>query len=142
ASARIGLTDQRAHYINPTTSGDVIAGTGFGDLVTITGANGYSATGRAVLDFGPYDSPSRSVRQGIYTQTTYQLAENLAVSGGGNFEHEKAYSDPNGVPTATRDNGTLWVEGRGTLFDRASVTAGLGYAHLEGYASRYSPRLS
>jgi iron complex outermembrane receptor protein/vitamin B12 transporter len=26
--------------------------------------------------------------------------------------------------------------------DRVSVTAGLGYAHIEGYASRYSPRLS
>jgi vitamin B12 transporter len=36
----------------------------------------------------------------------------------------------------------VWIEGRGSIADRISVTAGLGYAHIEGYASRYSPRLS
>ncbi len=34
------------------------------------------------------------------------------------------------------------MEGRGSLADRVSITAGLGYAHIEGYASAYSPRLS
>jgi iron complex outermembrane receptor protein/vitamin B12 transporter len=34
------------------------------------------------------------------------------------------------------------LEGRGSLLDRVSITAGLGYARIEGYASRYSPRLS
>jgi iron complex outermembrane receptor protein/vitamin B12 transporter len=142
ASARLGLSDQRAHFINPTTSGEIFSGTGFGDVVTIKGANGYSSTGRGVLDYGPYDSPSRAARQGLYAQSTYQWNGNLSISGGGNFEHEAAYSNPDADPTTTRDNGTIWVEGRGSLVDRLSVTAGLGYAHLEGYASRYTPRLS
>ena len=34
------------------------------------------------------------------------------------------------------------MEGRGSFVDRISITAGLGYARIEGYASRYSPRLS
>jgi vitamin B12 transporter len=142
ASARLGLSDQRAHFFNPTTSGTIISGTGFGDVVTITGANGYSATGRGILDYGPYDSPSRSARQGIYAQTTYQVSHRLTVSGGGNYEHEQAYSDPAADPTTTRNNGTVWGEGRASVADRISLTAGLGYAHLVGYASRFTPRLS
>ena len=34
------------------------------------------------------------------------------------------------------------MEGRGSLADRVTVTAGLGYARIEGYASAYSPRVS
>ena len=54
-SVRFGLSDQRAHFGNPTLSGENIFGVGFGDTVTITGANGFSATGRGALDFGTYD---------------------------------------------------------------------------------------
>jgi iron complex outermembrane receptor protein/vitamin B12 transporter len=66
----------------------------------------------------------------------------VSISGGGNYEHEAAYTDPEADPTTTRDNGTVWVEGRTSLVDRVSVTAGLGYAHLEGFASRFTPRVS
>ena len=34
------------------------------------------------------------------------------------------------------------MEGRGTLVNRVSLTAGIGHARIEGFASRYSPRLS
>lgn len=142
ASGRLGLSDQRARFVNPTTSGTVFSGVGFGDVRTITGANGYSATGRGVLDWGPYDSRSRGVRQGVYAQTTYQAGRHLSISGGGNYEREKAYTDPDGDPTTTRDNGTIWVEGRGSVLDRVSLTAGVGVAHIDGYASRSTPRVS
>jgi iron complex outermembrane receptor protein/vitamin B12 transporter len=139
---RVGLSDQRAHSVNPTLSGQNIGGTGFGDTVTLVGANGYSATGRAALDFGPYDSQSRSVRQGVYGQTTYQLSPSLALSGGGDYEREQAFTNPDADPSTTRHNGTVWAEGRGSLADRVNITGGLGYARIERYASAYSPRLS
>jgi vitamin B12 transporter len=142
ASARVGLSDQRTHFVNPTISGEDIGGTGFGSTVTIVGANGYSATGRGALDVGTYDTQNRSARQGLYAQTTYQIRPTFTVSGGGDYEREQGFRDPNADPTATRHNGTVWVEGRGSLADRLNVTAGLGYAHIEGYASRYAPRLS
>ena len=66
----------------------------------------------------------------------------MSLSGGGDYEREQAFSDPDADPTTTRHNGAVWMEGRGALVDRVSVTAGLGYARIEGYASRYSPRLS
>jgi vitamin B12 transporter len=148
ASARIGLSDQRSQSVNPTLSGQVVQSAfgpvGFGRVVTITGANGYSATGQGELDFGTFDSETRSARQGIYAQTTYELHRNLSVSGGGDFEREQGFpgSDIFGDPTTTRGNSAVWIEGRGTLADRVSVTAGLGHARIEGFASRYSPRLS
>jgi len=142
ASARVGLSDQRMTYENPTLSGENIFGVGFGDTITIAGANGYSATGRAVLDYGTYTGASRATRQGIYAQTTYDLSRYLSLSGGGDYEREQAFDDPDGDPTTTRNNGAVWIEGRGSVADRVSVTAGLGHAHIEGYASRYSPRLS
>ena len=70
------------------------------------------------------------------------MSPNLSLSGGGDYEREQAFTDPDAEPTTTRHNGAVWVEGRGSLVDRVSVTAGLGYARIEGYASRYSPRLS
>jgi iron complex outermembrane receptor protein/vitamin B12 transporter len=117
---------------------------GFGKVVTITGANGYSATGQGELDFGTFDSQTRSARQGVYAQTTYELHRNLSVSGGGDFEREQGFPGSNifGDPTTTRGNSAVWIEGRGTLADRISVTAGLGHARIEGFASRYSPRVS
>jgi len=142
ASARVGLSDQRSRYINPSLSGENIFGIGFGDTVTLRGANGYSVTGRGVLDYGPGNYPSRSARQGVYAQTTYTVAHNISVSGGGDFEREQAFTDPDADPTTTRDNGTVWVEAHAALADRITATGGVGFAHIEGFANRYSPRIS
>lgn len=142
ASARVGLSDQRADYRNPTTSGTVIFGIGYGDVMTIRGANGYTATGRGVLDYGPFEARDRATRRGVYAQTTYEVTRALSISGGGNFERESAYSDPDADPTTTRDTGTIWLEGRGSIAGRLGLTAGLGYARIEGYAGRATPRLS
>ncbi len=142
AAVRLGLTGLRSHYENPTLSGENIFGVGFGDTMTITGANGYSVTGRGAVDFGTYAGDNRSARQGFYAQTTYQITDAFSVSGGGDYEREQAYTNPDADPTTTRNNDAVWVEGRGAVVDRVSVTAGLGHAHIEGYASRYAPRLS
>jgi iron complex outermembrane receptor protein/vitamin B12 transporter len=142
ASARLGISDQKLEYENPTLSGEDIFGVGFGSTVTIRGANGTSATGRGVLDYGTYEGASRSARQSIYLQTTYELNRSLSISGGGDYEREQAFSDPEADPSTTRNNHAVWVEGRGSLVDRISLTAGLGHAHIEGYASRFAPRLS
>jgi vitamin B12 transporter len=142
ASVRVGLSDQRAHFANPTLSGQIVSGVGFGDVTTIKGANGYSVTGQGALDWGLYDSHSRAARQGVYAQTSYQLYRNFSLAGGGNYEREQAFTDPDADPTTTRNNTAIWIEGRGTLIDRVSVTAGLGHADIEGYASRFTPRVS
>jgi vitamin B12 transporter len=144
AAVRFGSWDGRSHFENPTQSGTIVGGIGLGNVVTITGANGYSATGRAILDFGPFKSDARSARQGLYGQTSYQLLPDLNIAGGFNVEREQGFPSANidGDPTTTRNNRAVWVEGRGTVVHRVSVTAGLGYAHNEAFDNAFSPRLS
>jgi iron complex outermembrane receptor protein/vitamin B12 transporter len=144
AAVRFGSWDGRSHFENPTLSGTNIGGTGFGNVVTISGANGYSVTGRAILDFGPFSSDSRSARQGVYGETSYQLIPDLNIAGGVSFEREQGFPSANidADPTTTRNNRAVWVEGRGTVVHRVSVTAGLGYAHNEAFDNAFSPRLS
>jgi iron complex outermembrane receptor protein/vitamin B12 transporter len=144
AAVRFGSWDGRSHFENPTTSGTIIGGTGFGNVVTITGANGYSVTGRGILDFGPFSSDSRSARQGFYGETSYQVMPQLNIAGGANFEREQGFPSANidADPTTTRNNRAVWVEGRGAIAHRLSVTAGLGYAHNEAFDNAFSPRLS
>src|SRR4029453_7666425 len=79
-----------------------------GKSMTLTGANGYSVTGRAILDFaGQYPSifRSRTRRRALFADTTYHVGRDLDVSGGGRIEREDGFSDPEQEPTATRNNG-------------------------------------
>src|SRR5262245_27336103 len=94
AAARVGVSGLRSHYEKPTLSGQDIFGVGFGDVTTITGANGYSVTGQGALDFGTFAGDNRSTRQGFYAQTTYQFNNSFSVSGGGDYEREQAYTNP------------------------------------------------
>jgi iron complex outermembrane receptor protein/vitamin B12 transporter len=151
SSVRFGLFDQTLNYLNPTPTGTYVDPFGFGgnyvgNLVTITGANGFSATGRGILDyaFSPFPSTfdTRTTRKTLSGQATVQVATNLQVSGGARYEREQGYDDPEADPSATRDNGGLFVEGRAGLGDRVFVTAGVGYEHNAAFKSAVTPRVS
>ena len=150
STVRFGSTGQTSSYVNPTPTGEAFDPFGFGanylgNEVTITGANGYSATGRAILDFGgayPSAFDSRTTRRALSGQATYLVGSDVHVSGGGRFEREQGYGDPNGDPTATRDNGGLFVEVRGSIGGRTYISAGLGYEHNAAFGSAGTPRLS
>ena len=79
STLRFASWDGRSHYENPTLSGSVINGFGYGDVVTMTGANGYSVTGRGILDYGPSKSDSRSSRQGVGKQAASGCIERKAA---------------------------------------------------------------
>jgi vitamin B12 transporter len=143
-AVRFGSFDQTVNFTDPTPSGIFDGFNYLGDVVTIVGANGFSTTGQAILDFsGDYPSlfATRTTRRLIYGQTSYHIASNIDISGGGHFDHEQGFDDPEGDTTTTRNNGGLFVEGRATV-GRLGVTAGLGYEHNEAFKSAYSPRVS
>ena len=150
STVRYGSTGQTSGFFNPTPTGEAFDPFGFGANylgreVTITGANGYSTTGRAILDFGgayPSTFDSRTTRRGVSGQTTYLVGADVHISGGGRFEREQGYSDPDGDPSATRDNGGLFVEARGSIGGRTYVGAGLGYERNAAFGSATTPRLS
>ncbi|MGE3178437.1 MAG: TonB-dependent receptor plug domain-containing protein [Vicinamibacterales bacterium] len=150
STLQFGSTGQTSNYVNPTPTGETYDPFGFGanylgDEVTIRGANGYTASGRAILDFGgayPSVFDSRTTRRMMSGQTTLRVARDVHLSAGGRYEREQGYADPDADPTATRDNGGLFIEGRGSLNQRTYIAAGLGYERHAVFKSAVMPRVS
>ena len=150
SAIRFGNTDFRSTHTNPAPTGEAFDPFGFGANylgrpVTLTGANGYSATGRAILDFGgtyPSVFRSRTRRRALFADTTYHAGRDFDVSGGGRIEREEGFSDPDADPTATRNNGGVFAEARGSVMMRTYVTAGIGFEHNEAFDNAVTPRLS
>jgi iron complex outermembrane receptor protein/vitamin B12 transporter len=150
STIRFGITDQTSHSSNPSPSGVPFDPFGFGanylgKTVTLTGANGYSVTGRAILDFsGTYPSllESRTTRRALSGETTYMVGSMLSLSGGGRYEREEAYDDPEGDPSAARNNGGVFGEARLTLLNRHYITGGVGVEHNEVFGEAVTPRIS
>jgi iron complex outermembrane receptor protein/vitamin B12 transporter len=149
-TVRFGSTSQDRLYTNPSPTGEPFDPFGFGAnylgrTVTLEGAEGRTVTGQAILDYGgvyPQSSAGRTTRNSLFGQVTFQATPNLAVSGGGRFDHEANYDDPDLDPTATRNNGGGFVEGRATLASRVYISAGIGVEHNAVFETAYTPRLS
>jgi iron complex outermembrane receptor protein/vitamin B12 transporter len=150
ATFRFGNTDFRTDFTNPTPTGTPFDPFGFGanylgQTVTLIGANGYSVTGRGILDFGgtyPSTFTGRTQRRVLFGSTTYHAGRDVEISGGGRIEREQAYDDPDDEPTAKRNNGGAFAEVRGTILQRTYVTAGFGVEHNAAFGSALTPRLS
>lgn len=156
---RFGSADQTYRSVNPSPTGDAFDPFGFGPnylgrVVTLRGANGYTVTGQAILDFGgAYPSPfeSRAVRRTVSGETTYDVATGVSVSMGARYEREQAKSCFTAVgcldrlPSSaivTRDNGGAFVEARWVALSRHFVTAGVGVEHNAVFGEAVTPRLS
>ena len=147
---RFGSTDQESLFTNPSPTGEAFDPFGFGanylgQAVTLEGADGRTVTGQAILDYGgvyPQSYPARTTRRSLFGQATFQATRDVSVSAGGRFEHEAGYSDPDADPSATRNNGGAFVEGRVTLASRVYISAGIGVEHNEVFETAYTPRLS
>ena len=156
-SVRFGATDQQSFYVNPTGSGQLSPfGVYLGNLVTVSGANGYSVTGRAILDYGPDGAfESHTKRNAVSGQTTFAVNNALSISGGARFEHETGIScftaagcldaltdQERESQIGKRNNGGGFVEGRGNIANRHYISAGLGLEHNEVFGEAVTPRIS
>jgi iron complex outermembrane receptor protein/vitamin B12 transporter len=149
-TVRFTSTDQRYHFVNPTPTGDPFDPFGFGpnylgQTVTIHGANGTSATGRAILDFGgqyPQAFDSSTSRRALTAQTDYALSSHASLSGGGRFEDETGFTDSGKRSTTTRHNGGAFMEARGSFAERLYVAGGVGLDHNEVFGFAATPRVS
>jgi vitamin B12 transporter len=143
AFAQIGLLN-----VNPSPTGqpfDPFAGTPFdsgpdylGNLVTIHGANGYSVTGQAILDFSgtyPMSFPGYEARRSVYAQSDYQLLKDWVGVFGFRYEHENGEG-------FTRDNYSTSLEGHGNISHRFFTTFGVGLEHNSFFGFAATPRVS
>ncbi|NUQ27235.1 MAG: TonB-dependent receptor [Acidobacteriaceae bacterium] len=93
---RYGVTRKREQLFQFSPVGTPITSFGFttyyGRPVTITGANGYSVSGQAAMDFDlayPTRSDQVSNRDQLYYQTDYRFSQHLAVLGAFRYEDER-----------------------------------------------------
>jgi iron complex outermembrane receptor protein/vitamin B12 transporter len=131
---RYAATRLRLQDVNPTPTGipfDNGFGLGLnflGEPVTIRGANGFSVTGQAILDFGgtfPVLSSSSSKRDSVYIQSDYSFNPHVLALTAFRYENERGFTLIPGTKTpASRDNFSYIAEVQASLGSRAYVTLG------------------
>lgn len=154
---RYAVLHSNYHLNNPSPTGEYADPFGFGgnylgDPVTITGANGYSVSGRAILDYGgvypqPYDAVT--TRHVVSGQASLRVRPAISLSAGARIEHEygtavSSFDDPtapNFPPHTARNNAGAFVEAQ-AVRGPVALTAGLAVDHNETYGQAVTPRVS
>jgi vitamin B12 transporter len=139
---RYASTELNLNYLDPAPAGTPFEGNFIGNPVTIQGANGYSVSGRAILDFGgtfPQTFDEKTTRRSVYAQSDYQFSPKLMITGGFRYENENGYADS---PFAERNNFSYFLEGHGSLFERLYLTAGIGIEDNAVFGVQPTPRVS
>jgi vitamin B12 transporter len=129
---RYGATRLRRQNVNPTPTGipDNLFGNFLGLPVTIRGANGFSVSGKAILDFGPppafpQTTSSSNKRDSIYLQSDYSFNPHLLALSAFRYENERGFNLDFGSKTpANRDNFSYIAEIQASLGSRAYLTLG------------------
>jgi iron complex outermembrane receptor protein/vitamin B12 transporter len=96
STVRYGLVRKREESQQWYPAGELLGGNYYGREVTVTGANGYSVTGRALLNYGtasgsvyPWSLALASNRDNLYANVEYQHGPHLGMSGAFRFENER-----------------------------------------------------
>lgn len=148
---RYGATRLREQFENPTPTGTPFDPFGFGpnfigNLVTLHGANGFSTTGQAILDFGgvyPVDASNSTKRDFVYLQSDYMVSPRLLALFGFRYENERGFTLGGGAKTPTdRNNFTYTAEVQGNLWSRAYATLGVGVEKNAIFGVAATPRVS
>jgi iron complex outermembrane receptor protein/vitamin B12 transporter len=146
-TARFSVVDQEFHNLNPSPTGvrsDPSAFANYlGNRVTITGPEGRTVTGRAILDFsGTYPSPFDATfsRRLLYGDAVFRATQAFDLAGGVRVEDEDGTS---GTRSKTaRTNSGAFVEARGAVRGYLYVNGGLGFDHNDVFGFAWTPRLS
>ncbi|HEY2116372.1 MAG TPA: TonB-dependent receptor [Candidatus Angelobacter sp.] len=138
---RYGATRQNSQFVNPSPTGilDPVFGNFLGNLVTIRGANGFSTTGQAILDFAG-DYPQRFFilnNSDLLTfQSDYSFGAHLSALFAFNYENER------GPKPAERNNYSYTGELHGNLWNRLYATLGVGVEKNAVFGLAATPRVS
>jgi vitamin B12 transporter len=142
-SVQLSFAQFDSLYVNPTPTGEPFDPFGFGpnylgNVVTIRGANGYSVTGQAILDFGgtyPETFPDYEARRSVDVQSDYQFFKDWTGIFGFRYEHEDGEAE-------TRDNYSTLLQGHGSITHRFFTTFGVGLEHNSFFGFAATPRVS
>ena len=139
-------TNIRYSFDQPSPVGIPFEGNYLGDYVNLCGANGYCASGQAILDWGgtyPSLTNSHTAVQSLYGLSNYTIAPEFSASAGFRYDHEGGYMNSLGTfYRTTRDNFGSFVETHGSLGHRVFATAGVGMDDNAVYGFAATPRVS
>jgi vitamin B12 transporter len=137
---RYGATRQNSEFINPSPTGiPDPSGNFLGDLLTIRGANGFSTTGQAILDFaGAYPQQFFILNNSdlLTFQSDYAFGTHLSALFAFHFENER------GPKPADRTNFSYTGELHGNLWNRLYATLGVGVEKNAVFGLAVTPRAS
>ena len=148
---RFASSQLNFNFDNPSPTGAPFDPFGFGpnylgNTVTIRGANGYSVTGQAILDFGgayPQRFASSTTRRSFYAQSDYQVLSGLNLTAGFRYENENGSTNSSGAVTSTdRNNYSTFLQATGNLGHRLFATAGVGFEKNAVFGFAVTPRVS
>lgn len=114
-----------------------------GKQVTITGANGYSASGQAVLDYSETTSNTSAARRDFgFLQSDFRLTPHLVALGAVKYEAERGGATAFSTFTVGRRNQSYTAQLAGDLHSRLFFVAGSGIEKNAVFGSALTPRLS
>lgn len=152
---RYGLARKREESQQWYAAGNLLPGTTagantYGNVVTLTGANGYSVTGQALMNYGtssgsiyPWTLNLDSNRDDLFAQMDYQHGPHLGVLGGFRFEDERGMA---GEPVyafrqaVERENYDYQAQVGGEFGNRLFYTASGGVEKNGLFGTVASPR--
>jgi len=138
---RYSATREDSEFVNPSPTGIFDAGSGnfLGNVVTIRGANGFSTTGQAILDFAgtyPQQFFTLNNRDALSFQSDYAFGSHLTALFGFHYENERS------AAPAERTNFSYAGEIHGNLFSRLYATLGAGIEKNAIFGVAATPRAS
>ena len=147
-SVRYGATRKREQYNQFAQEGIIDAnGDGLGEELTITGANGYSVTGSAILDYGgtyPYGYQLVNNRDQLVYQGDYRFTPHLVAMGSFRFEDERGVEnipDYETYESAERTNYDYIGAVHGDFKNRFFYSLSGSLEHYSLFGTETSPRV-
>jgi len=148
---RYGIARKREQAVQFYPVGQLIPVFGFdtyfGNTVTIRGANGYSATGRAAINYGgtyPMANDQANNRDELYFQSDYTLSTHFIGLFGFRYENERgSFNNPAffEFQKTQRTNFEYTLQFQGEFFNRLFYSAGGAIERNNLYGTAGTPRI-
>jgi iron complex outermembrane receptor protein/vitamin B12 transporter len=144
---RYGGARKREQYTQYGTNGiPDDYGDFLGQNVTVNGANGYSVTGQAILDYGgtvyPYTDSYVSNRDQLYAQSDYKFNAHTVGLFGFRYENERGVSgSAYSTDHAKRTNYDYTVQIAGDIKNRLFYSLGGGVQKNQVFGTEADPRV-
>lgn len=144
---RYGLARKREESQQWYPAGNLIEGNYYGDLVNITGANGYQVQGQALMNYGgiyPYKRDLASDRDNLYAQTEYKFTSYLTAIACFRYEDERGMENESSSgfdENLERANYDYMLAVNGKYKQRLFYSLGGNLQHDQLYGTEGNPRV-